>query len=208
MDNTTLRYIMIDNSLNVPIFHVSYFENDRENHINILNKEVDRLMELNPDCWGWLGTSDTTWSTAPINKDILFNNEIFDTVSNRLKDTILQYGMSVRADTQRHQVHLMDSSIYVYGSNPRSDFVSDDSQHFTGYLFLMADGPAGNMIIKNPTAPKKTFYHNGDSPLREYYIKQVKTGDLMILPSHIEHKMTGYSEDNKLRTVEFGITVA
>jgi len=199
---------MIDNSLNIPIFHSSYFENDRENYVDILNKEVDRLIELNSDCWGRLGTSDDTWSSSPINKDILFNNEIFDAVSNRLKDTILQYAIGVRADTQRHQVHLMDSSIYAYGSNPKKNFVSDDSQHFIGYLFLRANGPAGNLIIKNPASPKKTFHHNGDSPLREYCIKQVKTGDLVILPSHIEHKMDDYSEDDELRTVEFSITVA
>jgi len=199
---------MIDNSLNVPIFHSSYFDNDRENYIDILNKEVDRLMELNSDCWGRLGTSDDTWSSSPINKDILFNNEIFNSVSYRLKDTILQYTLGVRADTQRHQVHLMDSSIYVYKSNPRTDFVFEDTQHFTGYLFLKANGTAGNLIIKNPNAPKKRFYHNGDSPLREYYVKQITTGDLVILPSHIEHKMSDYNEDTELRTVEFSITVA
>lgn len=201
---------MIDNSLNIPIFHSSYLHNDNddENQIDILNKEIDRLIQLNNDCWGKLGTSDNTWSSYVINKDILFNNNVFDFVSNKLKNTILQYAMGLRADTQRHQVHLMDSSIYVYGSNPRIDFVSDESQHFKGYLFLKADGPAGNLIIKNPAAPKKRFHHNGDSPLREYYIKQVSTGDLVILPSHIEHKMSDYSEDNELRTVEFGITVA
>jgi len=199
---------MIDNSLNVPIMHQNFFNDDDTNYIKILNKEVDRLMQLNDDCWGRLDTNDDTWSSYPINKDILFNNDIFDILSNKVKDTILQYAMGVRADTQRHQVHLMDSSIYVYGSNPKKDFVSEDSQHFTGYIFLSAEGHAGNLIIKNPIAPKKRFYHNGDSPLREYFIKQVNTGDLVILPSHIEHKMSDFSEESELRTVEFSVTVA
>lgn len=199
---------MIDNSLNVPIFHTPYFENDENNYINILNKEIDRLMELNDDCWGRLDTKNDAWSSCAINKDILFNNEVFDPISYRLKDTILQYAIGVRVDSQRHQIHLMDSAIYVYGSNPKSDFTSSDCQHFTGYLFLKAEKSAGNLIIRNPVAPNKKFHHNGDSPLREYYIKQVNTGDLLILPSHIEHKMADYSETNELRIIEFSITVA
>lgn len=198
---------MIDNSLNIPLFHSSYFSDDETDHIGTLNAEIDRLMELNNDCWGRLNTSDDTWSSYSINKDILFNNDVFDPISNRLKDTILQYAMGVRIDTQRHQVHLMDSAIYVCRSNPKRDYVSDDSQHFTGYLFLNADGPAGNLIINNPLAPKRRIHHNGDSPLREYYMKQVNTGDLIILPSHIPHKMMDYN-NTELRTIEFGITVA
>jgi len=199
---------MIDNSLNVPIMHQNFFGDDDTNYLKILNKEVDRLMDLNDDCWGRLDTADDTWSSYPINKDILFNNDIFDMLSNKVKDTILQYAMGVRADTQRHQVHLMDSSIYVCKTNPKSNFVSDDTQHFTGYVFLSAEGHAGNLIIKNPIAPVKRFHHNGDSPLREYFIKQVNSGDLVILPSHIEHKMSDFGDTDELRTVEFGVSVA
>lgn len=199
---------MIDTSLNIPIFHSSYFDDDDDNHITVLNKEIDRLIDHNNDCWGRLNTSNDTWSSYPINKDVLFNNDIFYDISKRLKDTILQYMIGVRADTQRHQVHLNDSSIYVYNSNRNNIFFKDESQHFTGYLFLKAEKTSGNLIIKNPIAPKRTFHHNGDSPLREYYIKQVNTGDLILLPSHIERKMSDHSKDTQLRTVEFGITVA
>jgi hypothetical protein len=198
---------MIDNSLNVPIFHSHYFENDKK-YLTILNKEVDHLVESNDDCWGRLDTSDDTWSSYAINKDILFNNEIFDVISNKLKDTILQYAMSLRTDTLRHQVHLMDSSIYVSKSNPKKQFESNDSQHFTGHFFLKADDLAGNIIIKNPIAPKNTFRHTGESPLREYYIKEINTGDLIIFPSHIEYKMTDFDKNNELRMITFGITVA
>lgn len=201
---------MIDNSLNIPVLHQECFSVEDNNYITVLNKEVERLMELNPDCWGKLNTSDDTWSTYPINKDILFNNEIFDQVSIKIKDIILQYAMSVKADTQRHQVHLLDSTIYVSHSNLKPYFKSDDSQHFVGYLFLHAENSAGNIIIKNPLAPKRHFHHNGGSPLQEYFIRETSTGDVVILPSHIEHKMSDFSKktSNELRVVEFGITVA
>jgi len=200
---------MIDNSLHMPIMHQNFFgDNDNTNYLMILNKEVDRLVELNDDCWGRLDSPNDTWSSYSINKDILFNNEIFDTISNDVKNAILQYAMGVRADTQRHQVHLMDSSVQLSKSNPKKEFDSNVSQHFTGYVFLVAEGHAGNLLIRNPIAPKKRFHHNGDSPLREYLIKQVTSGDLVILPSHIEHKMSDFSDESELRLVEFGVTVA
>jgi len=200
---------MIDNSLHMPIMHQNFFnDGDNTSYLTILKKEVDRLVELNDDCWGRLDSPNDTWSSYSINKDILFNNEIFDTISDKVKDAILQYAMGVRADTQRHQVHLMDSMIKVSKSNPKKDFGSDDSQHFTGYVFLASEEHAGNLIIRNPIAPKKRFHHNGDSPLREYLIKQVISGDLVILPSHIEHKMSDFSNKSELKFVEFGVTVA
>jgi len=200
---------MIDNSLHMPITHQNFFsDDDITNYLTVLNKEVDRLVELNDDCWGRLDSPNDTWSSYPINKDILFNNEIFDAMSDKVKNAILQYAMGVRVNTQRHQVHLMDSMIKVSKSNPKKDFVSDDCQHFTGYVFLAAEGHAGNLIIRNPIAPKKRFHHNGDSPLREYLIKQVTSGDLVILPSHIEHKMSDFSHEAELRFIEFGVTAA
>jgi len=200
---------MIDNSLHIPIMHQNFFsDDDNTNYLKVLNKEVDRLVELNDDCWGRFDSPNDTWSSYSINKDILFNNDIFDTISNDIKDAILQYTMGVRADTQRHQVHLMDSMVKLSKSNPKKDFVSDDSQHFVGYVFLASEGHAGNLIIRNPLAPKKRFHHNGDSPFREYFIKQVTSGDLVILPSHIEHKMSDFSNDSEFRFVEFGVTVA
>jgi len=198
---------MIDTSLHIPIHHQNYFEEENEKYLNVLNKEVDRLISLNDDCWGRLDTKEDTWSSYPINKDILFNNDIFDALSVKLKDTILQYAMALRADTLRHQVHLMDSSIYVCRSNPKSDFTTDDSQHFIGYLFLKANKVEGNVIIKNPFAFPNRFHHTGESPLREYLIKPVTSGDLLIVPSHIEHKMADF-EDGDLRYVRFNITVA
>jgi len=199
---------MIDNSLHVPILHRYFFNEEDNSYINVLNKEIDRLMDLNGDCWGRLDTENDTWSSYPINKDILFNNPVFDDASNGVKDIINQYAMSVRADTQRHQIHMIDSSIYVCGSNPKKQYTFDDSQHFVGYIFLKAEEQSGNLIIRNPVAPKRRLHHNGDSPLREYFIKQVNTGDIVILPSHIEHKMTDFSENSELRFVKFGITVA
>lgn len=189
--------------------HLNYFsDNDDTNYLTVINKEVDRLIELNDHCWGRLDNADDTWSSYTINKDILFNNDVFDDISNKVKSTILQYAMGVRADTQRHQVHLMDSSVQVSKSNPKKDFGSNDSQHFTGYVFLAAEGHGGNLIIRNPFAPTKRLHHNGDSPLREYLIKQVTSGDLVILPSHIDHKMSDFSGESDLRFIEFSVTIA
>jgi len=200
---------MIDNSLHVPVMHQNFFNDDDDaSYLTVVQKEIDRLIELNDDCWGRLDNADHVWSSYAINKDILFNNEIFDKISNKVKDAILQYAMGVRANTQQHQVHLMDSSICVSKFNPKDDFRSDNSQHFTGYVFLTAEGHAGNLIIRNPIAPKKRFHHNGDSPFRDYIIKQVTSGDLVILPSHIEHKMVDFSVESELRFVEFSVTVA
>ena len=47
---------MIDNSLNIPILHKECFSENGKNHIKILNKEVERIIEINPDCWGYLTT--------------------------------------------------------------------------------------------------------------------------------------------------------
>lgn len=199
---------MIDNSLSLPIFHKSLLESYDKTHFTVLNKEVERLMSVNKDCWGRLDTNEDTWSSYPLNKDILFNNDIFNDISSCIREHILQYAMGVRADTQSHQVHLMDSSIYVCKSNPRREFSCDLSQHFIGYLFLQAEGNAGNIIIKNPFAPKKKFFHDGSSPLREYLIKHIDTADLLILPSHVEHKMSDFMDNEELRTIQFSLTVA
>jgi len=200
---------MIDTSLHVPIMHQNIFsDDDNTNYLITLNKEIDHLIKLNANCWGKLDSPQDTWNSYSINKDILFNNDVFDEISNKVKDIILQYAMGVRADTQRHQVHLMDSSIQLSKSNPKKDFDSDNSQHFTGYVFLSSEGHAGNIIVRNPIAPKKRFHHNGDSPLRDYLIKQVTSGDLVILPSHIEHKMSDFSDEFELRFIGFGVTVA
>lgn len=188
--------------------HQSFLGDDDTNYIEILNKEVERLIDLNDDCWGRLNHPKDTWSSYAINKDILFNNSVFDTVSGKVKDIILQYTMGVRADVQRHQVHLMDSSVQVSKSNPKKEFKLDDSQHFVGYVFLAAEGHAGNIIVRNPIAPKRIFHHNGDSPLRQYLIKEIAVGDIVIIPSNIEHKMSDFSNDSELRFIEFGVVVA
>ena len=204
---------MIDNSIHLPILHRNFFEDeDDKTYIKILNKEIDRLIDLNDDCWGRLDTKDDTWCSYRINKDILFNNDIFEAVSYKLKDAILQYTMGVRSDTQRHQVHLVDSCVFSSRSNPYPDFKSDDSQHFRGILFLQAEKTAGNVIIKNPFIPPRIkFHHTGDGPFREYFVSSNKTGDLMIFPSHVEWRMADFTNDDgskDLRFVTFNVTVA